>query len=111
MRILRMGGFVDSARGHTGGYKLSRAASEIVWATSWPFWGDRCSGRASVKTMPGPDALRPFRGVLDPVSVEHRADGLDRVLGQVNLSDLLRGEEAVNAAMLVKAEALMAVSD
>ena len=30
LRILRLGGFVDSARGQTGGYKLTKPPNEII---------------------------------------------------------------------------------
>jgi Rrf2 family transcriptional regulator, iron-sulfur cluster assembly transcription factor len=30
LRLLRLGGFIESARGQTGGYKLARPAEEIV---------------------------------------------------------------------------------
>jgi Rrf2 family protein len=30
LRVLRLGGFIDSARGQTGGYKLTRPAEEII---------------------------------------------------------------------------------
>ncbi len=41
MRLLRRGGFVKSARGQAGGYRLSRAPGEIVVGEALAFLGGR----------------------------------------------------------------------
>lgn len=94
MRILRIGGLVQSARGQSGGYTLARPADQISVATvldllGGPLYGpafcDRHSGREKNCTHASDCSLRIVWNTVQMVLAE--------VLGKTSLADLLCGEK------------------
>jgi Rrf2 family protein len=98
MRILRRGGFVKSTRGQSGGYTLSRPASEIAVGHVLAVLGGRlfeaafCEGHSGIERlcthMPDCSIRSVWRMVQQAV---------DQVLSQITLKDLLRSEPEMNA--------------
>jgi Rrf2 family protein len=98
MRILRRGGFVKSTRGQSGGYALSRPASEIAVGHVLAVLGGRlfepafCEGHSGIERlcthMPDCSIRSVWRMVQQAV---------DQVLSQITLKDLLRTEPEMNA--------------
>ncbi len=98
MRILRRGGFVRSTRGQSGGYTLSRPASEIAVGHVLAVLGGRlfepafCEGHSGIERlcthMPDCSIRSVWRMVQQAV---------DQVLSQITLKDLLRSEPEMNA--------------
>jgi Rrf2 family protein len=98
LRILRRAGFVKSARGKTGGYTLSRPASQIAVGDVLAALGGRVFEADFCKRHPG-------QGILCVHSTDcslralwrtvHQA--IDQVLSKTTLQDLLRGEQAMDA--------------
>ncbi len=94
MRLLRIGGLVQSARGQAGGYTLARPANQISVAAvvellGGPFYGpafcDRHSGREKACTHAQDCSLRPVWTAVQTVVAQ--------VLGKTTLADLLCGEK------------------
>ena len=112
MRILRMGGFVESSRGHAGGYSLARPADEIVV-------GDVLSGLGG--QLFGPSFCEDHSGATDhcthAVGCSIRSlwttvqSVLDGVLGRITLMDLLREESQLEDGFQGMAEELLQVSN
>src|SRR5215467_10970583 len=98
MRILRRGGFVKSTRGQSGGYTLSRPASDIAVGHVLAVLGGRlfepafCEGHSGIERlcthMPDCSIRSVWRMVQQAV---------DQVLAQITLKDLLRSEPEMNA--------------
>ena len=98
MRILRRGGFVTSTRGQSGGYALSRPASEILIGHVLAVLGGRlyeptfCDGHSGLERlcthMPDCSIRSVWRMVQQAV---------DQVLSKITLKDLLRSEPEMNA--------------
>jgi Rrf2 family protein len=98
MRVLRRGGFVKSTRGQSGGYALSRPASEIAVGHVLAVLGGRlfepafCEGHSGIERlcthMPDCSIRSVWRMVQQVV---------DQVLSQITLKDLLRSEPEMNA--------------
>jgi Rrf2 family protein len=98
MRVLRRGGFVKSTRGQSGGYTLSRPASEIAVGHVLAVLGGRlfepafCEGHSGIERlcthMPDCSIRSVWRMVQQAV---------DQVLSQIMLNDLLRSEPEMNA--------------
>lgn len=94
MRILRIGGFVESTRGQTGGYSLSRPVDQIVVGDVLTVLGGR---------LFGPNFCEEHTGVVDLCT--HSVDcsirslwnavqfAIDQVLGRITLQDLLVRQE------------------
>lgn len=94
MRLLRLGGFVESVRGQSGGYTLSRPASEILVGSVLdalggrfynPKFCDRHAGLESICTRSTDCAIRALWSTVQDV--------LDSVLRRVTLRDLLCNEK------------------
>ena len=94
MRILRLGGFVDSARGQAGGYRLSRPADQIVAGDVLAVLGGRLfgpnfcdehTGVAQLCTHSVDCSVRSLWNAVQSV--------IDQMLGRVTLKDLLVREE------------------
>lgn len=100
MRILRMGGYVASARGQSGGYTLARPATEIYVGPVLELLGGRLCGPSFCGRHSGLLAecthlrdcsLRPLWQTLQ-AAMEH-------VLGNLTLRDLVRDEAAMRSAL------------
>ncbi|MFZ1082772.1 MAG: Rrf2 family transcriptional regulator [Candidatus Kryptoniota bacterium] len=96
LRVLRLGGFIESARGRSGGYKLARPADQIVIGEVLTVLG----GRIYQETFCGSHA-----GAIDVCS--HIIDcsmrslwrsvqnAVNVVLGRITLKDMLGNEKVV----------------
>lgn len=106
MRILRRGGFVISARGHAGGYKLSRPPEEIVIGDVLTVLGGRlyeasfCAAHAGEADSCSHHVNCAVRALWRSIQT-----GLDLVLTKITLNDLLTNEQA----MRVKVAPLLTV--
>ncbi len=97
MRLLRMGGLVQSARGQSGGYTLARPADQITVSSviellGGPFYGpafcERHSGREKTCTHAGNCSLRSLWSTVQMVLAE--------VLEKTSLKDLLCDEREMS---------------
>ena len=98
LRALRLGGFIESTRGQTGGYKLSRLPDEIIIGEVLAILGGRLfedgfcsdhSGNEMICTHTIDCSLRSLWRTVQSL--------LDSVLGKMTLKDLLGNEEQVSA--------------
>lgn len=97
MRLLRIGGFVSSARGQTGGYTLARAPEaisvgavlEVLGGRLYgPTFCERHSGREEVCTHDQDCSLRSLWSSVQLL--------LEHVLSRTSLRDLLRNEQEMS---------------
>ena len=97
LRILRLGGFVDSARGQTGGYKLTKPPNEIIVNDVMIILGgklyesnfcDLHAGTENICTNSIDCSIRSLWRTIQRM--------IDDVLIQISLQDLLGKEEDVN---------------
>ena len=93
LRILRIGGFVTAARG-TGGYSLTRPASQIVLGDVMAVLGGRLFESNFCETHTGQmeDCVRSVDCSLRVLWRTVQA-AVDDVLGRTTLQDLLRNEQ------------------
>ena len=96
LRALRLGGFIESSRGQTGGYKLSRLPEEIIIGEVLAVLGGRLfeedfcndhSGTEMICTHTIDCSLRSLWRTIQSL--------IDSVLGKMTLKDLLGNEEQV----------------
>ena len=98
MRVLRRGGYVNSTRGQSGGYTLSRPAGDIVVGQVLATLGGRlyepafCEGHSGLESSCTHMTDCSIRSVWRLVQ---RA--VDQVLGKITLKDLLKSEPEMNA--------------
>jgi Rrf2 family protein len=111
MRVLREGGFVNSTRGQSGGYALSRPADQInvgeVLATLGgrlyePSFCDTHGGLSRLCTNMPDCSIRSVWRMLQ--------NAVDQVLGKITLKDLLVSEQEMNAFPSPRGLALPAYS-
>ncbi len=93
LRILRLGGFIQSIRGYDGGYRLARPASEILIRDVLATLGGRFFEEEFCKRHPGTEvqscAHSPscvVRGIWENIQL-----AVDRVLDNLTLSEVLNG--------------------
>ncbi len=91
MRILRLGGFVESLRGQDGGYRLARPAERILVGEVLAVLGGRLYTSDFCEKHSGPDQVCSHtvsscnvRGLWENVQ-----KAVDRALANVTLQDLL----------------------
>jgi Rrf2 family transcriptional regulator, iron-sulfur cluster assembly transcription factor len=96
LRLLRMGGFIESARGQTGGYKLARPAEEIIVGEVLEVLGGKLfqdtfcndhSGSELICTSSIDCAIRSLWKTIQTL--------LDGVLNKMTLRDLIGTEQQV----------------
>ncbi len=94
LRILRLGGFVESSRGQTGGYKLSRPADEIIIGEVLNVLGGKlfesgfCENHSGIETICTHTidcSVRSLWSIIQKL--------LDGVLSKTTLQNLLGSEE------------------
>ena len=112
MRVLRMGGFAESARGHAGGYRLARPADQIVVGDVLATLGGQLfgpsfcvnhAGAAKYCTHSVACSIRSLWNTLQTV--------LDGVLERITLSDLLEDERETSSEFQGMAQGLLQVSN
>ena len=96
LRILRMGGFIESARGQTGGYKLAHAPKDIIIGDVLSALGgklyedDFCSLHAGVESICNNSIDCSIRSLWSTIQ-----NLLDGVLSKLTLKDLIGKDELV----------------
>ena len=110
VRALRLGGFVNSERGHAGGYRLARPAEQIVIGDVIVVLGGRffydefCeehAGQAGSCTHSVDCSIRSLWF--------HVQKTVDRLLNRITLEDMLGEEPDVSASLSVITEELLQV--
>ncbi len=97
LRILRMGGFVDSARGQSGGYKLAKPPDEIIVADVLEVLGGKLFQSSFCDFHSGAGAICSnsidcsIRSLWKAVQ-----NSVDSVLQNTTLKDLMGSEQSVN---------------
>lgn len=96
LRVLRLEGFVDSSRGQTGGYKLSRPADEIIIGNVLTSLGGKlyessfCDTHSGVENICTNSIDCSVRSLWKTIQTM-----LDGVLSKITLLDLLGNEQQV----------------
>lgn len=96
LRLLRLAGFVESSRGQTGGYKLSRPAGEILVGDVLTSLGGKlyessfCDLHAGVENICTNTIDCSIRSLWKTVQMM-----LDGLLSKITLQDLLGNEQQV----------------
>ena len=96
LRILRLGGFIESARGRSGGYKLAKPADQIVIGEVLAVLGGRIYNQKFCDSHTGMSAV--CNHIIDcSMRSLWRAiqDAVDVVLGRITLKDMLGNEKVV----------------
>jgi Rrf2 family transcriptional regulator, iron-sulfur cluster assembly transcription factor len=97
LRFLRLGGFIESARGQTGGYKLARPAEEIIIGEVLEVLGGKlfqdnfCSDHSGVEMICTNSIDCAIRSLWKTIQ-----NLLDGVLSKMTLRDLIGSEQQVN---------------
>lgn len=98
LRILRIGGFIDSARGQSGGYTLKLQPEEIVIADVLSLLGGRlfdgefCNHHSGIEAFCSNQidcSIRSLWVVMQNV--------IDNIIERTTLADLLKGEEETHS--------------
>jgi len=96
LRILRLAGFIESARGQTGGYKLKKPANEIIVNDVMSELGGKlyessfCDLHAGIENICTNSIDCSIRSLWKTIQTM-----LDNVLSKISLQDLLGKEEDV----------------
>lgn len=96
LRILRLAGFIESSRGQTGGYKLSRPANEILVGDILTALGGKlyessfCDTHSGVENICTNSIDCSIRSLWKTIQTM-----LDSVLSKITLRDLLGNEQQV----------------
>jgi Rrf2 family iron-sulfur cluster assembly transcriptional regulator len=97
LRILRLGGFIESARGQTGGYKLTRPAEEINISDVLSVLGGRlyeagfCNEHSGVQMICTNSIDCSIRSLWKTIQ-----SMLDNILSKITLKDMLGSEQIIN---------------
>lgn len=111
VRLLRLGNFVESVRGHTGGYKLAKPADQIRIADVLSnlggplFTSDFCEEHAGHDTQCTHSvncSIRPLWHAIQFV--------VDQMLDRVTLKDLLGDENRIESGLKDRADELLQVA-
>jgi Rrf2 family protein len=96
LRTLRIGGFIEAARGQTGGYKLAKAADEIIIGDVLVVLGgklfeeDFCSSHSGIENICTNSIDCSIRSLWRTVQTV-----VDSIVLKITLKDLLGKEEEV----------------
>ena len=96
LRILRMGGFIESARGQTGGYKLAHAPKDIIIGDVLSALGGKlyedsfCSLHAGIEIICNNSIDCSIRSLWSTIQ-----NLLDGVLSKLTLKDLIGKDELI----------------
>lgn len=112
MRLLRLGGFVESVRGQSGGYKLAQPAELVVVGDVLsalggrlfsPEFCDEHAGQVALCTHSVDCSIRSLWTSVQSV--------IDQLLSRVTLNDLLGEEQDTDACLQNVTKELIQVSD
>jgi Rrf2 family protein len=110
VRALRLGGFVDSERGHAGGYRLARPAAEISVRDILDALGGKLFDAEFCEEHSGAISACTHSVECSVRSLWNSVQFLvDRLLNQVSLQDMLGGEQALASRLSDRSEALLQV--
>lgn len=111
VRALRLGGFVDSERGHAGGYRLSRSADQIVIGDVIAALGGRLFDDEFCEEHAGHAASCTHTVDCSIRSLWHNVQKtVDHLLNRITLKDMLGEELKVAASIGAKSNELLQVS-
>jgi Rrf2 family protein len=112
VRVLRLGGFVDSERGHAGGYRLARRAEEITISEVIEVLGGRlfddefCEDHAGQVGSCTHSVDCSIRSLWN-----HVQKTVDQLLNQITLEDMLGDEPDVSSSLADKTSKLLQVGE
>lgn len=98
LRLLRLGGFIESARGQTGGYKLSRPSEEIIIGEVLEALGGKlfqdnfCNDHSGIEMICTNSIDCAIRSLWKTIQ-----NLLDGVLSKMTLHDLIGTEKQVGS--------------
>ncbi len=100
LRSLRLGGFIESTRGQTGGYKLSRSPDEIIIGKVLAVLGGRLFEAGFCSDHAGNEAICTHSIDCSIRSLWRTVQSLlDSVLDKLTLKDLIGSEKNVEAVV------------
>ena len=112
VRTLRLGGFVDSERGHTGGYRLARPATEISVRDVLDTLGGKLFDAEFCEEHSGAIGACTHSVECSVRSLWNSVQFLvDRLLNQISLHDMLGGERELASCLTERAEGLLQVAE
>ncbi|MBL7993812.1 Rrf2 family transcriptional regulator [bacterium] len=94
LRVLRIGGFIDSSRGHAGGYTLSRPADQIPVGEVLALLGGRlyesdfCEKHTGFEKLCTHNTSCSVRSLWQTVQI-----AVDKVLHKITVQDMLGSEQ------------------
>jgi len=109
LRILRLAGFIESARGQTGGYKLNMPADKIIVSDVMTELGGKlyesgfCDMHAGIENICTNSIDCSIRSLWKTIQTM-----LDGVLSKITLQDLLGNEEDVDTLVQIFADKMEA---
>jgi len=109
LRILRLAGFIESARGQTGGYKLNMPADKIIVSDVMTELGGKlyesgfCDMHAGIENICTNSIDCSIRSLWKTIQTM-----LDGVLSKITLQDLLGNEEDVDELVQIFANKMEA---
>jgi Rrf2 family iron-sulfur cluster assembly transcriptional regulator len=105
LRVLRLGGFIDSARGQTGGYKLTLPADEIIIGDVLATLGGRLYEKGFCEIHAGVEMICTNTIDCSIRSLWRTIQSLlDSVLSKTTLKDLMGNEDQVTQLITLLAE-------
>jgi Rrf2 family protein len=111
MRLLRLGGFVASVRGQSGGYRLAQSADLIVVGDVLEALGGRLFSPEFCEEHAGQEALCTHSVDCSIRSLWSSVQSvIDQLLSRVTLDDLLGEEQAMDACLQNVTDELIQVS-
>jgi Rrf2 family protein len=112
VRVLRMGGFVDSERGHAGGYRLARPAEQIIIGDVIEVLGGRLFDDEFCEDHAGQVGSCTHTVDCSVRSLWHHVQKtVDQLLNQITLNDMLGDEPDVSASLSNKTSELLQVGE
>ncbi len=112
LRALRLSGFVDSERGHAGGYRLARPASEISVKDVLDALGGKLFDAEFCEEHSGAVESCTHSVECSVRSLWNSMQFLvDRLLDQVSLQDMMGTEHELAACLSERSEMLLQVAD
>ena len=110
VRALRLGGFLDSERGHSGGYRLARPAEQIVIGDVIEALGGRLFDDEFCEDHAGHTGSCTHTVDCSIRSLWHNVQKtVDQLLNQITLKDMLGDEPEVSASISAKSDTLLQV--